>query len=107
MKGVNYFHSSLLFNKINSYFYQKESMSLSSNSSNSNKSLIWVYKINSQSIIEEAPFINKSVCAKVLGINRHTVASYLDQDKVFNHKWVFSSTPLSNQDLSKWLIKRF
>jgi hypothetical protein len=71
----------------------------------SSKSLIWVYNIISQSIIEEAPFANKSVCAKALGINRHTVANYLDQDKVLNHKWIFSSTPLNNQDLSKWLIK--
>lgn len=56
----------------------------------SSKSLIWVYNINSQSIVEEAPFDNKSVCAKALGINRHTVANYLDQDKVLNHKWIFS-----------------
>lgn len=105
MKGINYFNSSLLFNQINSYFNNKESVSFSTNSSNSNKSLIWVYNVISQSIVEQAPFISKSACAKALGINRHTVASYLDQDKVLKHKWVFSSTPLNKQDLSKWLIK--
>lgn len=74
------------------------------NSINFSKSLIWVYNINLQTLVENAPFISKSACAKALNINRHTVASYLDKDKILNHKWLFSSSPIEIENLSKWLI---
>ena len=32
------------------------------------------------------------------------MASYLDKDKVLNHKWIFSTTPIDLENLSKWSI---
>jgi hypothetical protein len=40
-------------------------------------------------------------CANILQINRSTVAAYLDADKLFDNKWVFSSISLSKEELSK------
>lgn len=75
------------------------------NKQNSNsKSFIWVYDINLQALVKQAPFISKSSCAKALKIDRHTVTSYLDKDKVLNQKWIFSSRPLGVEDFSKWTI---
>lgn len=44
------------------------------------------------------------MCAATLGINRQSVAKYLDTDKVFNNKWIFSSSPLSKEKLFQWAI---
>jgi hypothetical protein len=57
----------------------------------SKKFLIWVYDIRDLSLIVGAPFKTKSECANILQINRSTVAAYLDADKLFDNKWVFSS----------------
>ena len=46
----------------------------------------------------------KSECARILQISRNTVTAYLDKEKLFNNKWIFSSTVLSKQELSKWVI---
>lgn len=32
------------------------------------------------------------------------MASYLDKDKVLNHKWIFSNTSIELKNLSLWLI---
>ena len=64
------------------------------------KPQIWVYDINSLSLVKGAPFKNKSICGTTLGINRHSVANYLDTEKVFNNKWIFSSSILSKEELS-------
>lgn len=64
------------------------------------KPQIWVYDINSLSLVKGAPFKNKSICGSTLGINRHSVANYLDTEKVFNNKWIFSSSILSKEELS-------
>ena len=84
---------------------EKQIINNNSNSKNTSKSLIWVYDINSQTLVENTPFISKSNCAQALNINRHTVASYLDKDKVLNHKWIFSTNQISIENLSKWLIE--
>jgi hypothetical protein len=68
------------------------------------KPQIWVYDINSLSLVKGAPFKNKSICGTTLGINRHSVANYLDTEKVFNNKWIFSSSILRTEELSKWVI---
>ncbi len=69
------------------------------------KPLIWVYDIiNSSSLIAGSPFITKTDCANKLGINRATVRSYLDGDKLYHNKWLFSSTSLTEEELSKWVI---
>ena len=68
------------------------------------KPQIWVYDINSLSLVKGAPFKNKSICGTTLGINRHSVANYLDTEKVFNNKCIFSSSILSKEELSKWVI---
>lgn len=37
-------------------------------------------------------------------ISRNTVTAYLDKGKLFNNKWIFSSTALSKEELSKWVV---
>lgn len=70
-----------------------------------NKPLIWVYDIiNSSSLIAGSPFITKTDCANKLDINRATVRSYLDAHKLYDNKWLFSSTSLTEEELSKWVI---
>jgi len=68
--------------------------------------LIWVYDIRDLSLVYGAPFSSKIKCALVLKINPRTVAAYLDKDKIFDYKWVFSSLTLSEQELSKWQIPK-
>ena len=53
------------------------------------------------SVVEGAPFRTKSECANVLQISRSTVATYLDAEKLFSNKWIFSSIVLNEQELSK------
>ena len=67
----------------------------------SKKPSIWVYDIRDLSLIAGAPFKTKTECANILQINRSTVAAYLDADKLFDHKWIFSSISLSKEELSK------
>lgn len=66
--------------------------------------LIWVYNVNTQSLVEGAPFKTKTECAKTLSINPRTINSHLDKDKVLHHKWVFSSSVLDKESLSKWCV---
>ena len=69
------------------------------------KPSIWVYDIiNSSSLIPGSPFITKTDCANKLGINRATIRSYLDTDKLCDNKWLFNSTSLTEEELSKWVI---
>jgi hypothetical protein len=44
-------------------------------------SLIWVYNVDSQSLVEGPPFKTKSSCARELSIDRHSISSYLDSGK--------------------------
>jgi LAGLIDADG DNA endonuclease family/Proton-conducting membrane transporter/NUMOD1 domain len=69
-----------------------------------NKPIIWVYNINDLSLVRGAPFKTKTECAKILCISRSTVAAYLNKNKLFNSKWIFNSSILSKEELSKWLI---
>ena len=70
-----------------------------------NKPSVWVYDIiNSSSLIQGSPFTTKTDCANKLGINRATIRSYLDTDKLYDNKWLFSSTSLTEEELSKWVI---
>ncbi len=74
-----------------------------------NKPLIWVYDVtdlsrNLQGLVKGAPFKTKSECANILQISRNTVTAYLDKGKLFNNKWIFSSTTLSKEELSKWVV---
>ena len=76
--------------------------SIHTSSKGSIKSPIWVYDIsntlgNQQGLVKGAPFITKSDCTNILHINRNTVIAYLDKEKLFNNKWIFSSTVLSKQ----------
>lgn len=43
-------------------------------------------------------------CAKVLNIGRSTITAYLDTEKLFNNLLIFSSTNLSKEELSKWVV---
>ena len=43
-------------------------------------------------------------CANVLKTTRNSVTLYLDSNKIFNNKWIFSSIELSKEQLSKFLI---
>jgi LAGLIDADG DNA endonuclease family/Proton-conducting membrane transporter len=106
---INYF---LHFRVLSFFSIKKNNFSYNIYSSTKNLSegtskkrpLIWVYVIDDLSLIKEAPFKTKTECASILHINRSTVASYLDSNKLFNNKWIFSSTALSKEELSKWLI---
>lgn len=70
--------------------------------------LIWVYDITKLSdnggLVSGAPFKTKTMCANVLKTTRNTVTLYLDNKKIFNNKWIFSSIELSKEQLSKYLI---
>jgi len=43
-------------------------------------------------------------CAEILKTTRKSVTLYLDSNKIFNNKWIFSSIELSKEQLSKFLI---
>ena len=91
--------------KKKNFFYNICSSTINSSKGTSKKrSLIWVYLIDDLSLVKEAPFKTKTECANILHINRSTVASYLDSDKLYDNKWIFSSTVLSKEELSKWSI---
>ena len=91
--------------KKKNFFYNICSSTINSSKGTSKKrSLIWVYLIDDLSLVKEAPFKTKTECANILHINRSTVASYLDSDKLYDNKWIFSSTILAKEKLFKWLI---
>ena len=71
--------------------------------------LIWVYDITKLSddqncLVKGAPFKTKTECAKVLKTTRNSITLYLDSNKIFNNKWIFSSIELSKEQLSKFSI---
>jgi hypothetical protein len=72
-----------------------------SNGSKSKNPLIWVYDIINLSLVKGAPFNTKTMCGETLGINRQTVTAYLDNKKLYKNKFVFSYSPLNNEELSK------
>lgn len=51
-----------------------------------------------------SPFKTKTECANILKIHRSTVAAYIDNDKLLNNRWIFSSISLSKEELLKWTI---
>lgn len=70
---------------------------------------IWVYDItklsdNHSCLVEGAPFKTKTECAEILKTTRKSVTLYLDSNKIFNNKWIFSSIELSKERLFKFLI---
>lgn len=69
-----------------------------------NRLPIWVYNVSDKSIVKDSPFYTKTDCAKTLNISRDTVRIYLNSDKVYKDKWVFSTTILSSKEFSKWEI---
>ena len=76
-----------------------------SNKPENNKKLIWVYNINDFSLIQGAPFNSNSDCARNLKISRETVSTYLDINKPFANKWIFSFFFIfSNEVLSQRII---
>jgi hypothetical protein len=67
----------------------------------------YIYQSNisqKKGYVKGAPFKTKVVCGSILGINRQTVTRYLDTGKAYKNKWVFSSSPLSEEKLSLWVI---
>lgn len=68
----------------------KRSLHKDSSNNKSKNLLIWVYDLKDLSLVEGAPFKSKSECAKVLQINRSTVATYLDAEKPFKNRLIFS-----------------
>jgi hypothetical protein len=55
-------------------------------------------------LVGSAPFKTKTDCASALKTTRNTVTAYLDSEKVFNNKSVFSSIELSKQELITFSI---
>jgi len=56
--------------------------------------------------VKGSPFYTKTDCANTLGINLATLRSYLNSNKIYKHKWVFSNTTLSEKDFLKWEITK-
>lgn len=65
-----------------------------------NPPVIWVYNLIDLSLIEKAPFKSKVDCANILGISRSTVVAYLDTNKCYIDRWIFSSNLLTVSQLS-------
>jgi hypothetical protein len=59
---------------------------------------------NHNYLVKGAPFKTKTECANVLKTTRNSVTLYLDSNKIFNNKLIFSSIELSKEQLSKFLI---
>lgn len=105
-----YFNSSrsnVPFKKLTIKTYRKEC--IRGLQTNNQGSFIWVYYItklsdNHSCLVEGAPFKTKTECAEILKTTRKSVTLYLDSNKIFNNKWIFSSIELSKEQLSKFLI---
>lgn len=92
----------LYWKPINSF--KCSNYNISRNITISKNSFIWVYDIKDLSLINNTPFKTKSECAKNLNISRTTVTVYLDANKLFKNKWIFSSFALSHETLSSYVI---
>jgi len=101
-----YISSFSYFKSINDFSFYKNYVARNNSSLilDKNKNFIWVYNINNFLLVKGAPFKSKIECAKVLQINRATVAIYLDSGKICKHKWIISSIILPKDELSKWVI---
>ena len=105
-----YFNSSrsnVPFKKLTLKAYRKEC--IRGLHTNNQRPFVWVYDItklsdNHNCLVEGAPFKTKTECAEILKTTRKSVTLYLDSDKIFNNKWIFSSIELSKEQLSKFLI---
>ena len=51
-----------------------------------------------------SPFYTNTDCANTLGIDRATVRTYLNTDKIYMPKWIFSTIILSSKEYTKWEI---
>jgi len=65
---------------------------------------IWVYNVNTNSLVEGALFKSKAECSRIIPIHSRIIASYLDKDLAFKSTWVFSSSPLNLESLAKYCI---
>jgi len=65
---------------------------------------IWIYNINTNSLIEGALFKFKAECSRIISIHPRTITSYLDKDLALKSTWVFSSSPLNLESLVKYCI---
>lgn len=98
-----YFLFHYLFDSHNNTTYSN------SRSLHSKKPFIWVYILNDLSdssldLVKGAPFKTKTECANALNINRSTVITYLDSEKLLKNKLLFSSYDLSKEYLSKFIV---
>lgn len=105
----NTYSNKLHINRVPYYKTMISKRGIHTSSKGLNKPLIWVYDVtnlsgNLQGLVKGAPFKTKSECASILQISRNTVTAYLDKGKLFNNKWIFSSTIISKEELSKWVI---
>lgn len=71
-----------------------------------NTSTIRVYDVINKSLVKGSPFYTKTDWANTLNISRGTVRSYLDSNKIYKHKWVFSSTTLLEKEFLKWEVSQ-
>ena len=67
---------------------------------------LWVYDI--QKLDKLAPLIFNSIseAARILHIHRATIPKYLDSNLVYNGKYVFSTSLLDKEFLSKFIISK-
>lgn len=60
---------------------------------------IWVYDINTLELINNEPYISKSECSRDLNITRGTIRKYIDDNKLYKYKYIFSYKELSKDEL--------
>lgn len=60
---------------------------------------IWVYDINTLELINNEPYISKSECSRDLNITRGTIRKYIDDNKLYKYKYIFSYKELTKDEL--------
>lgn len=70
----------------------------------SNRFSIWVYNLQDLDTIPPLVFNSISEAAKFLNISRTAISKYLDSNKPYNYKFIFSTKPLDKVFLHKLVI---
>ena len=96
--NVNNYNDNRLFtNKINKRYY-------ATSIKNNTKNGLWVYDVQTSELINNKPYNSKSECSKELNITRHTIFKYVDTNKIYKYKYLFSSSEINHKDLLKFKV---
>ena len=78
----------------------------SSKQSNNKRFSLWVYNIQELDKLYSLTFNSIPEAAKILHIHRATISKYLDSNLVYKGKYVFSTSLLHKDFLSKFIISK-